>query len=127
MYHISVISTTPESNRIAKPNLIPFQTELNKLCAIWLALPSPYLIFQKGVVFLSPFEPQPQIKKPHKARKYRLCREKYAIQTQGFHPCHWLLVIAKSFIFGDFPRVFLFHFREFQEKRYQKGIKILIA
>lgn len=81
MYHISVISTTPESNRIAKPNLIPFQTELNKLCAIWLALPSPYLIFQKGVVFLSPFEPQPQIKKPHKARKYRLCREKYAIQT----------------------------------------------
>jgi hypothetical protein len=51
----------------------------------------------------------------------------FTIQTQGFHPCLWLLVIAKSFIFGDFPRVFLFHFREFQEKRYQKGINFLIA
>ena len=49
-----------------------------------------------------------------------------SIPSQGFYPCLWLLVIAKSFIFEVFPRVFLFHFREFQEKNYQKGIKILI-
>jgi len=35
-------------------------------------------------------------------------------RIQGFHPCLWLLVIAKSFIFGDFSPVLFVIFVSFR-------------